>query len=278
MKYLTLENENTLAEIDINRVLNSQNSICLASIQKSGTHWFRYLFANYYQILDGKSDRPITYNEMQYSLFPNNREYIREGKRKYVKPNHELYKYGFDDFYWQHRMHDFDDFEGKIIFLYRNPLDYLVSRYFYAESLYQKYQDPSDVIFILKQYAEYYAYMKQFCQTNQQSIMVAYEELRKSTSEVFAIVLRWLGLPVYYDFVQKAVAFADLRVIQYEEKKRGKPIVGGTKPMAGSTKDGNFVRDGSIGQFKKYLKDRHIEEAAEILDKYDIKLNEFILK
>lgn len=256
---------------NINNSLNSKDAILLASIQKSGTHWFRYLFANYYMLLEKKNSNPVTYDQLESKLFPNNREYVKDGKVKYKNSEQNLQKYGFSDFLWQHRMSDLSSFKGKIILLYRNPLDYIISRYFYKKDLYQQYANPSDCIFLIDKYAKRYVKIKDFVKQNNRGMMISYEELKVNTELVFGVILKWLGFPFYNDLCSQAVQFSSLKTIKKEEQSRNKPIVG-------ATKSGFFVRDGSIGQWKNYLYENHLSEIENILNEHKIELREFILE
>ena len=183
----------------------------------------------------------------------------------------------YRDIYNTHRGAEFMRFsKADIIFLYRNPLDNLVSRFYYfykyRPSRAQEFNSPQEIIDIeLPNFIRQYALMKSVCQSNKRAVAISYESLMNATFETAYFVLNWLGAPMRVDLLRKAIEISSFDKIRKEEERLG-PI--------GSPKEfqGLFTRSGKIGQWKEYFGDRDLARIRAMLENNDISLDEFILE
>lgn len=181
---------------------------------------------------------------------------------------------GLRDFLWQHFEDNLADYNGSIIFQYRNPLDALVSRYHYDHDRWQAagrdVNSPMDCLFAVEEFAQKFARMRRIGQKRPKTLMVTYENLKRAPCEVFETMVGFVGVPINRKLIERAVAFSDITVIRKEEEERGRAIVA-------PTTEGVFTRDGSIGQWKSYFSPADVNRIEDILSKHEISLDEFNL-
>ena len=144
---------------------HEKDIIVLSSIQKSGTNYFRRMMANYLMILYQGREEPVTYDEFHNEIFPNIRNaYLEEGKA-YRSPHPVMRHTPYTDFVYGHKTTFLEYCRGPVVFLYRNPLDNIVSMYFFRWKNRAHRQDmfehPRDVIDrILPDLAARYAFFR----------------------------------------------------------------------------------------------------------------------
>lgn len=261
---------------NIHPSLNDASTVCIASVMKSGTHWMRYLFANYQKLLtlDRIDDAgAVTYDQLQSIYSPTDRRLcIRQGQE--AKSSRIYPMHGIKSVFWQHVDQNLATYEGRIVFIYRNPLDYAVSRYFYDKARWEaEGRDVSSVSATIAWSVEWYArgirVMFDMMKTNPRILPVTYEELKMAPVAVMGIVFRWAGFPHNPVKLRKAVELSDASNVRKEEETRQKPIVG-------PTSEGYFVRDSSVGQWRKHLSDDDVRRAASILSRQGLRLENFI--
>jgi len=249
--------------------------IVLNSTRKSGTNYFRIFIANYINVLYEGRDTPTTYKETHDVLFPNMRaEYTRFFG--YFSPNPFMAKTPFHDFVYGHDTDFLDISKGKIVFLYRNPLDYVVSRFYYnwkyREATEDVHQHPREILdYALDPYIEQYTYMREVAARRDNVLKVCYEALYGSPVETFGLIVGWLGFPVSYAAIQKAVEFSSIKQVRKEEEEHGAIHA----PKEGLK--GFFTRSGAIGQWQEYFNDQDIAEIESRLAAGNVNLSEFIL-
>ncbi len=259
------------------RWYNVQNkSIILNSIPKSGTNYFRICLANYLKIYFGGVDSPISYKETNNSIFPNNRGYLFAGATKYKKPdiiiNHTQYK----DFVDGHSYRGLEFCKSRIVALYRNPLDTIVSRFYYTwrnrPAREQMYESPREVIdIVLEDFIRQYIYIRETARRKPNVIMVSYEDMIMNPVPTFSMVFRWLSLPIGMEELRKAITFSSIDTVRKEEERDG-PI---HSPIGFS---GHFTRSGKIGQWKEYLNEKDIDYITQKLADNNIRMDEFIIE
>jgi hypothetical protein len=253
--------------------LNSPASICLVTVMKSGTHWARYLLANYLKIMvRGPDCSRATYEELQSVFSPNDRRLCLRTKTEPVRS--PLYPvFGYQDVMWQHVSEDLSEYRGRIVFLFRNPLDYLISRYHYDKALWQSegrdVSSPAATMeWSLRWYAESLTFMLKLIRQKRDAVVLTYENLKQAPEVSLEILLRSLGIPVRRDALQLAVERSDAKKVAAEEVERGRAIVG-------PTTSGYFVRDSGVGQWRNHLTEDDLSRAEKILGGYGLRLAQF---
>ena len=262
--------------MNANEQLDGPETACVVSVMKSGTHWMRFLLANYLHLMNGGDPNAgVTYEDLQSRYSPNDRRRVLRGDAAVVKS--PLFPvFGTTDLLWQHVDKNLASYQGTVIFLFRNPLDVVVSRYFYdrdnwnAEGL--ACSSPADSIsWSVKWYAESLVAMRNLHPPAvRRMISVAYEDLAQSPATVLGIVVRSLGWPENRDRIMGAVNLSSRERIRRLEDDRGAPLLG-------SASLNHFVRDGSVGQWRKYLNEEDVSRVDSILREHGMLLGNFNL-
>lgn len=251
--------------------------IILNSIQKSGTNYFRRLMANYLVMYFERRDEPVTYDEFHSKLFPNVRDAYLEGYKKYVSPHPIMASTPYADFVYGHKPTFLEHCPGRIIFLYRNPLDNIVSMYFFRyknrperENL---YNHPREVIdLVLPNFMYRYTLARDISRRKPNLLRVPYELLVREPFETLHLVLNYLGLPIDVATIAKVVEASSFNAVRKEEEMRETPMHApeGFKEF--------FTRSGKIGEWKDYFEEADVKKIASKLANNGIELGEFILE
>lgn len=264
---------------DIARVITAEDTILLLTHQKAGTHWLRYFFANYVRLLaNPDTSEAVSYRELQDELEPNRPSYIIVGRRAYTDPDPRWGSIGFRDFMFDHvgkQLHPAHLFLGPRILLHRNPLDYLISIFFYnyeyRKASAGRYSHPREVM--NRELAGYCAAYKQLVRLRTDTARdywISYESLWRDPSAQFSSMVQWVAGKVDEAALARAVDYSDVTVVRRSEEARGKAIVA---DLVG----GYFTRDGSIGQWRKWLTSEDVDRARSILDEAGLSLESFDL-
>jgi hypothetical protein len=252
--------------------------LLLNSITKSGAHYIKFFITNYVTLLTEDREERVAYQEMN-EIFPNvYREYYLLDNKPYIRPSKKsiFEKIGFSDFTHCHSTTFLDIFPGKTVFLYRNPLDNIVSRYYYSyknrPAREHLYNHPREVIDqFLDQYMQQFDRIKQIRKTVP-ILMVDYENLTRYPQAVFSAIINWYDLPLNVSVLKKAIAFSDIKAIKKEEKE------GGAIHIDTKTQSGNFVRSGAIGEWKEYFSEADVLHIKNRLSERDYDLDSFIVE
>jgi sulfotransferase family protein len=215
----------------------------LAGIRKSGNTYLRFLLGNYVALQEDPARGPLSYLELSGRLGETLgwREVTPELSR-----DQGLGALGIKRFYYTHHSYT-RVYDGlKVVSVYRNPLDYLVSFYFYKYAgrpgLETRYTGPQELLFQLDNFFREYT---SFLGTS--ALRIAYEDLHERPAEQLRRVLELFGAPAIDEgLIALAAAHSAPEVIRAEEDRSG-PI----HSPAGFK--GRFVRDGSIGQHRRYF-------------------------
>ena len=255
---------------------DEKDFIVLNTIPKSGTNYFRILVGNYLNVLYENRDTPTGYKEVHTTMFPNERsEYTRFFA--YRRPHPIMTKTPFKDFVYSHGTDFLTLSKGRVVFIYRNPLDYVVSRFYYnwkyREDRKDVYQHPREIIdYALDPYIEQFTLMSGLAKSRSNILATSYESLTSCPIAVFGMIVGWLGLPVHYGAIRKAVEFSSIDQVRKEEEAGG-PI---HAPETGNF-EGFFTRSGKIGQWRDYFTDEDVQTIADKLGRHGILLDQFIL-
>jgi hypothetical protein len=258
-----------------------KNYIILNSIHKSGTTYFRLIFANYLKLYYDKTQQLVTYKEMQSNILPNERDgcFLKKNKTKnYIKPIDKVIRNTkYEDLIYGHSYKYLEYCKGKIVSLHRNPLDIIVSRYFYSweyrADKENPYTSPLDVIdIVLDKFIVHYNFIKNLSSKKDNILRLSYEMMKIDPFITFNIVLNWLNIPLDSKKLSKAIEFSDIKNVRLEEKVNGKAI------HSPDGYKGYFTRSGQIGQWKAYFSQENLEYVVNKLKDNDIDIKEFILE
>lgn len=260
------------------RKISKSRMLILGTPGRSGTHYMRFLFANYIRLLSGTSDGPIDSKTLN-SMFPNKWGEAYFGVRTFQHPTADLGLIELDDLTHTHDKYRAPYWNNsKILHIYRNPLDFCVStfffRYEYRTSHVGTVVNPVEVMNDhLEAYAaNYRSYREVAGRGNSQILRVSYEDLISFPAPTFRMILRWLGVEAKTDLVEIATKYSSRESIRKIEDRDG-PI-----DTMIDTPEGRFVRDGSIGQWKKYFQPEDLEVAQAKLARFGVSLDEFTLE
>lgn len=244
-----------------------KRSIVLRTIPKSRTNYFRMLltnyFCNYYSYIEqGECGfARVSYDEMHNKIFPNNREEIVSGESRYQSPclkRASLLKGKYCDFMYDHgsRLDRVPMLmPRKMIGLYRNPFDALLSFYHYGWKARSEntgdcpdFKDMRKTL--LSNYIASYRQMKRlFGSANGgRRYLLSYENLFLQTHASLTGVIRFLGLPVYPGLLRLAIKASSIQAVRKEERKAGQAIHSPKKGLRGS-----FIRSARVGQWAEKM-------------------------
>lgn len=142
----------------------------LNSIPKSGTQYFRLLLTNYLKTYFENISKPVSFREMDNIIFPNIREALLPKDCPYRQPEKVIQNTHYPNFEYGHTTTLSGMCQGKIVSLHRNPLDTIVSRFFYTwkyrpgrENL---YQSPRNIFDRVLEYIRPYLAIKEISNRN----------------------------------------------------------------------------------------------------------------
>lgn len=248
-----------------------KNSLVISSIPKSGTHLSLFLVGNYLRVHYCGATEPITPAQL-YELFPNTLH-----KKPVPAPGQKLCsKGGFSDILWGHHYKYLKMSSArKILFLYRNPLDQLVSNYHYTFVLRpetipqdQRGKSFSEMLPILaKRYAKLYWFHKRNL-LGKQALPMSYEVLTQDTRNAFYTILHWLGCEVDTKHMDTAIAFSSRETLRSLEQRTGVTI---------ANAKGSFIRSGKTGGWRENFSPADLDLTKKILAENGVLLSEFLL-
>lgn len=157
----------------------------------------------------------------------------------------------------------------KVIFLYRDPRDVLVSSYYHirfrtgVSSLTPEQIIESPVVG-LKKIVRFMNSWFDFSQNNSLVLQVGYEELRSDPVEVLSRILEFVGMVVPAEVIQEAVAECDFKKMQKKEKA-GEFKTPKLAAVATADGEGLKVRRGMIGEYKELFSDAQVARINQII-------------
>lgn len=247
------------------------NALLLNTMPKSGSHYLMSILANYFNFKFLSSNSRLGFLEMKELIWDvNNDSNTLKIIEKYT---------GFNRFFFQHE-NKYIKYNNakKIILLFRNPLDLLISRfyYFYKNRLYPEMniQHPRELINdYIKRFAYHYKYFNKM-QNRNNVILVQYEDLIRYPLETTKKIFNFMEIEYDERIVMKAVDASKKENVKKDEKKYH---VEGSNVIGANMKE-SFVRSGKIGEWKEYFSENDIERIDKILKKEGISLSQFILE
>lgn len=251
-----------------------ENSIWIYTLPKSGTTFVLLFLSNYIGYLLG-SETAITYDEMlkKYILHSADHKIKNYDIREYINYSNSIYnQIGLSRITHTHNYHS--DCFKKVISINRNPLDYLISSYYYFYI--KRNINISHPREIIDDWIDRFItiYNKQLeLDTKKESLILSYEELMLKKEETLKTVLNFIGLNFDQDAFKFALKNSSKEKVKEMEEQRGETIV----KKDGDTFNGSFIRSGKIGEWKEYFNDDDITKIRSKLHANNISLDEFIL-
>lgn len=250
---------NSLRDRQIIKLLSTRekSSILLSGFQKSGNTWARFIIFNYWNILLNDAHETLTFDELnriQYQFIEKEIRPFKEGFPPFCSTHLPYYKL-------------FDNFD-KVIYLFRDPLDTLISLYYYLrdrvvpfnsypEGLRAKLHDIN--YFILHELPSWI--MHYVLSANKSGFLLCYENIKQDPFDEFVSLFRFLEFEIDYNALKKSIALSSLESIRAMAKKTGR-IHGMADPKRFK---GKFLRNGTVKQYEAELDKHVIKRAKQIL-------------
>ena len=278
--------QNLRYEMFLRRIGTSKKEILiLATITKSGTHYMRFLIANYIKHLRNGQDNPVAAREID-ALFPNGWHHAYLSERSYKPPTSLLRLIGLHDIPRSHIPFQRPFWNNsRVLHIYRNPLDYAVSLYMYKYEYYAHLSGtmsgPVEVLDEhLDDYVEMYLSFRKTEKEGKTSLLsITYEDLIRYPEVSLGTILRWLGFEPVPAVVDKAVQFSSEHLTALvgagEIWQRNGTVPVNSKLISDFTN--KLIEKGSIGSWKDYFDKPDIRRVEKRLDRFGIKLYDFIL-
>lgn len=254
----------------------SIDNIWIYTLMKSGTTYSLVFLANYLNNIYGDKSL-VNFDRMQSDFFLHsadnqvNKSHIGELINNKNKISDKI-----PTIVHTHTMIQ-SSLWAKNISLSRNPLDYIISCYFFHHINRGEHIDHPRIVMgkMLKTFIETYTNQINITKKHpEKSILKSYEELMQSPQEVFTEIIHFLGLEYNEEAVIQSMENASKKNIKKMEETRGESIV--VRP--GIEFKGSFIRSGKIGEWKEYFNDKDLKKIEAILNNENLSLNHFTLE
>ena len=234
------------------------SKILLFGYPKSGNTWLRFLIYNYrFLLLNPDIKKTITYdtlNDLQNNVMDRGTTFLPKKGYPLIYRTHSIFSNSYNLF-------------DKKIFIHRNPLDTLISSYyFYKNRDISFLDDPENIRERLHDIDFYVLYKIDFwIKFYSTSIKYAdyqmnYTKMKEDIETSFIKLLEYLDWDLDKQLVSRAIeisSFKKIKIMGEEKKQRY-----GNGPKDGSFK-GDFTRSGEEYQFKSQLKEETINAVLE---------------
>lgn len=256
----------------------SEDSVWLFTIPKSGTTYTMLFLVNYLSKLYTQDESRIGYGDMMKGHFihtvhnfakKNDLVPFLRGRKNILDENTP-----YSDLLSTHVMVE-GGLWSRNISLYRNPLDFLISFYFYKYKNRRKHLTHPRKIIIkelnrwIKLYKQQLALKELY---NDRVLMMCYEEVIRNPKMSFTAIIDFLGLSFDEEALNFALRASSSDQLKEEEVKSGSAVVAPRGKYSGS-----FIRSGKIGQWKEYFNEKDLDLVRSILNRNGISLDSFVL-
>jgi len=250
----------------INNFKNSQikNAILFSGFKKSGNTWARFIIFNYFNILINNANKSLNFDELNTIQS----HYLEGGSAEPFKP-------GFPPFYRTHAAYKkvFDYF-SKVIYIYRNPLDTIISLYFYeknrtipfkgySQSVRKKLHD-IDYFVLYNIHKWIYHYNSTI---NKSDVILCYERMKKNAYDEFFTAFNQLGFNLEEEVLKKSIIISSTENIKKMARVTNQ-LYGMADPKSFKSE---FIRSGKTRQYLTELKPYTIKKVKQIL--FNSKIN-----
>ena len=258
----------------VGAIPDEERTLVLYTQYKAGSYYFRFLMANYLFVHFLGRESPVEYHDLD-RCFPNRLETYRERLGPSGAPHEVIRRTPYTDFVFGHDQRGVEFLRARIVTLYRNPFDYIVSNFHYRyknrRSVNTGGMTPADIVDLELPYLVKTYTLLERLRRKPNVFAIAYESLVSEPERVFAQALDWLEIPCDGGAVRKAVAFSSLDVLRAYEEKHG-PIVVNQQNFTAPF----FARSGKIGEWRDALDEEAVARLADGLAQYGIDCGGFI--
>jgi hypothetical protein len=262
------------ARVDIATQRRFTGCLLLNSMRKSGSHFLMSIIANYLLHTVSPEATRFDFKTMKKHLWWGwtwEREKATELNRRLCAVA------GYRAFVFEHEnpLLLFNT-SAAILHMYRNPLDALVSRYFY---FYVNREDPDsvaldDVIDLeIPSWSWHYESVRRV-ERFKNLKRECYERLVRDTHDTSAEIIRFCQIRLDEVVLARAIASSAADNVRKDEQAHG--LAQGNLVAVNMTE--SFIRSGQIGEWKSYLTDAHLARIERLLHAERISLDEFILE
>ena len=233
---------------------DKEDSILLFGYPKSGNTWFRLLIYNYLN-LQGDQNLGSTISFDELNSQQNN---VMDRGSVFLPEN------GFPLFYRTHKIYNrpYTLFNKKI-FIHRNPLDTLISAYYFYKNRDIPFSDdPKNLREKLMDIDFYVSYKINFwikyfrISLKKADIVMNYSDMKNDTRKELTKLVQFLNWDLDEVLIKKSVEFSSFNKVKKMGKMQSQQY--GNGPKDGSFK-GEFTRSGEEGQFYSKLKKETID-------------------
>jgi len=246
--------------------MKSYNTVLICGIQKTGNTWARFVIYNYFNILLNKATKTLTFDELK-EIHVKRRIKGKIEKKQYIfghkddnLPNFYHTHIGYDGTGFIHSTPNIKAFFNcfdKLIYLYRNPFDTMIS---YYEFLTNRNPIPYDIIKLsemnLEDFTKYYLekWISHVSSTKPRAdVVLDYDKLRINPIG-FKEAIELSGIKIDMNIFKKAIKFSSFNNIRKMSDEIKQPY-----GVGGSLYKGYFCRNGRTGQYKEKMSKELIE-------------------
>lgn len=228
---------------------DKEDSILLFGYPKSGNTWLRFLIYNYLNL----QNNPDLKSTISFDELNSQQNNIMD------RGSISLPRDGFPLFYRTHKIYNrpYTLFNKKI-FIHRNPLDTLISAYyFYKNRTIPFSDDPKNLREKLMDIDFYVSYKINFwikyfrVSVKMADIVMNYSDLKNYAEKELSKTVNFLGWNLDENLIRKSVEFSSFDKVRKMGKEKNQKY--GNGPKNGNFK-GEFTRSGVEGQFNSELK------------------------
>lgn len=233
---------------------DKEDSILLFGYPKSGNTWLRFLIYNYqYLLLNPSNKETITFdklNSLQNNVMDRGSVFLPENSFPLFYRTHKIYNRPYTLF-------------NKKIFIHRNPLDTLISAYYFYKNRDIPFSDdPKNLREKLMDIDFYVSYKINFwikyfrISVKKAVIVMNYSDMKNDTIQELTKLVQFLNWDLDEVLIKKSVEFSSFNKVKKMGKMQSQQY--GNGPKDGSFK-GEFTRSGEEGQFNSKLKKETID-------------------
>lgn len=241
--------------------------ILLSGHQKSGNTWVRFVFTNYFNILVNGAETTLTYEQLNHM----NPHFFGNWPIQPFTP-------GFPPFFYTHDPYKTTFEYFRIVYLYRNPLDTLISYYHWHRSRQVPFgyfppwrrDKMADVdYFVLDRLGRW---LRHYQKTSPRSVAtLCYERMKQDAFAEFHRLFMALEWEVNEAILRQSIAISDIRNVRQMGREAGQ--------LAGIARSGKlaegfeFTRDGRTHQYQSVLRPETIAIAVARLHQTNIQID-----